>query len=59
MGEALAYWDELIPNVTRMSGPKYDYYIKNRETGEFRGAGTTWVLCIGPSWYNSTKYVGF
>jgi len=48
-----------MPNVTRMSAPKYDYYVKSSHSGEFRGRGTTWVLCIGPSWYNETKYVGY
>jgi hypothetical protein len=42
-----------------MSAPKYDYYVRSHQTGDFRGRGTTWLLCIGPSWYNATKYVGY
>ena len=42
-----------------MSAPKYDYYVRNRQTGEFKGKGTTWVLCIGASQYDEVKYVGF
>jgi len=41
-----------------MSGPMYDYYVVDPWFGEFRGKGTTWVLVIGPTWYNETRYVG-
>jgi hypothetical protein len=57
--EATVTWEQLMRNVTRMSAPKYDYYVRSHQTGEFRGRGTTWLLCIGPSWYNTTKYVGY
>lgn len=59
LGESEQTWVQLMPNVTRMTAPKYDYYVRSRQTGEFRGRGTTWILCIGPSWYNETKYVGY
>ena len=59
MRAAGATWDQLMPNVTRMTAPKYDYYVKSQGNGEFRGRGTTWLLCIGPTWYNETKYVGY
>jgi len=36
----------------------YSYYIVDPWFGEFKGKGTTWVLIIGPTWYNETRYVG-
>lgn len=56
--DANAYWVQLMPNVTRLTAPMYQYYIR-APNGEFRGQGTTWVLVIGPTWYNQTKYVGY
>jgi len=52
------FWRAYMQNVTRMSGPMYDYYVVDPWFGEFKGKGTTWVLIIGPTWYNETRYVG-
>lgn len=48
----------MMPNVTRMSGPFYDYYVRDPYFG-FIGKGTTWVMLIGPTWYNETRYFGY
>lgn len=45
-------------NVTKMTGPMYDYYVVDPYFGEYKGKGTTWVFLIGPTWYNETRYVG-
>ena len=44
--------------MTRMGGSMYSYYVVDPIFGEFIGKGTTWVLLIGPTWYNETRYVG-
>lgn len=53
------YWNRMMPNITRMSGPFYDYYVVDPYFGEFTGKGTTWVMLIGPIWYNETRYYGY
>lgn len=35
---AIAIWDKRItPNMTAMSGPRYDHFLVDPETGKFRG----------------------
>jgi hypothetical protein len=57
--KGISTFDSLMPNITRMTAQKYDYYVNSHVSRQFRGRGTTWVLCIGPSWYNETIYVGY
>lgn len=52
------YWNHMCINITRLSQSMYSYYIVDPWFGEFKGKGTTWVLIIGPTWYNETRYVG-